>query len=423
LTSIRNLAAVLVLLVALGSATASSGQTIDQARAERADARQERANSAKQLDGLSAEDTALDAAIATLDEHIAEQQARVASAEQALGVAKADESRYQDEIVLALARVDELHRKAQERAVEVYTGLGADDDQADLFGAEPLIKVQRQALIAVVQSDDSGVLDELRAVNEDLQLLRIASQEAAVTAETLRVTLQGELDELDDSRAKQAQLQADLAIRIDELQAEIDDLAASEAQLTQIIAQREAEVARAQEARRQAEAKRQADAERAQAPPVDTTTPTQSDSGTTAPDSPTTTTAAPAPSAPPPAASGTLLFPTSGTVTSNFGQRWGRLHAGLDIGAPTGTPVLAADSGTVIFSGTMSGYGIAVMIDHGNGMVTLYAHMSATTTSKGASVSKGTMVGKVGSTGRSTGPHLHFEVRVNGVATNPRNFF
>jgi murein DD-endopeptidase MepM/ murein hydrolase activator NlpD len=98
------------------------------------------------------------------------------------------------------------------------------------------------------------------------------------------------------------------------------------------------------------------------------------------------------------------------------------MHQGLDISAPTGTPIVAAGSGTVIFAGTQGGYGLTVMIDHGGGLVTLYAHQSQIIAGQGQSVSAGEVIGLIGSTGNSTGPHLHFETRLNGVAQNPNNY-
>lgn len=118
-----------------------------------------------------------------------------------------------------------------------------------------------------------------------------------------------------------------------------------------------------------------------------------------------------------------LIRPTSGTITSRFGSRWGRLHSGLDIGAPKGTPIYAAAGGTVTYSGyNNSGYGNYIIISHGNGIQTLYAHCSELNVTAGTTVSQGQLIGKVGSTGNSTGNHLHFEVRVNGVAQNPQNY-
>ncbi len=127
----------------------------------------------------------------------------------------------------------------------------------------------------------------------------------------------------------------------------------------------------------------------------------------------------------PPPKKGTGVFakPTSrGYITSGFGWRWGRQHTGIDIGVAIGTPVTAADGGEVIFSGTKGGYGKCIIIDHGANMKTLYAHNSKLYVRKGDKVFKGQTIAASGNTGRSTGPHLHFEIQKNGVPVNPTGY-
>ena len=125
---------------------------------------------------------------------------------------------------------------------------------------------------------------------------------------------------------------------------------------------------------------------------------------------------------------GQLIWPTSGPVTSPFGNRvhpvFGgvRFHGGIDIGAPHGARVVAADSGTVVISTFNSSFGNYIVINHGNGMTTLYAHLSTRLVGVGATVARGQHIGNVGSTGVSTGPHLHFEVSVNGTRVNPLRY-
>jgi murein DD-endopeptidase MepM/ murein hydrolase activator NlpD len=119
---------------------------------------------------------------------------------------------------------------------------------------------------------------------------------------------------------------------------------------------------------------------------------------------------------------GGLMWPVSGPVTSPFGWRWGRMHEGIDIAVPTGTPVHAAQSGRVIIAGWMGGYGNLVVIDHGGGLSTAYGHNSSFAVGSGASVAQGQVVAYAGSTGNSTGPHVHFEVRVNGAAVDPLGY-
>ena len=122
---------------------------------------------------------------------------------------------------------------------------------------------------------------------------------------------------------------------------------------------------------------------------------------------------------------GELVWPASGRLSSGFGWRrhpvFGgrRHHNGIDIAAPHGANVVAADRGTVMISGYSSGYGNYIVINHGNGMTTLYAHLSSRRVSVGTTVSRGQVIGLIGSTGVSTGPHLHFEVSVNGSRVNP----
>jgi murein DD-endopeptidase MepM/ murein hydrolase activator NlpD len=122
-----------------------------------------------------------------------------------------------------------------------------------------------------------------------------------------------------------------------------------------------------------------------------------------------------------PSAAG-LIWPVNGPVTSPFGWRWGRLHAGIDIGVPSGTPIHAAASGTVVIAGWVSGYGNYTCIDHGGGMATCYAHQSSFATSVGAHVSQGQVIGYTGCTGHCFGPHLHFEVRINGTPVDPLGY-
>jgi murein DD-endopeptidase MepM/ murein hydrolase activator NlpD len=121
-------------------------------------------------------------------------------------------------------------------------------------------------------------------------------------------------------------------------------------------------------------------------------------------------------------APGGLMWPVSGPVTSPFGWRWGRMHEGIDIGVAYGTPIHAAASGTVIYCGWESGYGNLVVIDHGGGIATAYGHQSSIAAACGQQVSQGDVIGYVGSTGHSTGPHLHFEVRVNGNPVDPLGY-
>ena len=115
-------------------------------------------------------------------------------------------------------------------------------------------------------------------------------------------------------------------------------------------------------------------------------------------------------------------MPAKGEISSFFGKRWGKTHKGIDIAADMGDNIVAADEGTVIFSGTQESYGKVIIIDHQNGYTTRYAHCSKLYAKKGECVGRGDLIAAVGNTGNSTGPHLHFEIRRDNTALDPLGF-
>jgi murein DD-endopeptidase MepM/ murein hydrolase activator NlpD len=119
---------------------------------------------------------------------------------------------------------------------------------------------------------------------------------------------------------------------------------------------------------------------------------------------------------------GSYIWPVNGPIVSPFGMRWGRLHAGVDIAVPSGTPIRAAASGTVAIAGWMGGYGNYTCVNHGGGMATCYAHQTSIGVSVGQSVTQGQVIGSSGCTGHCLGPHVHFEVRINGQPVDPMGY-
>jgi murein DD-endopeptidase MepM/ murein hydrolase activator NlpD len=117
-----------------------------------------------------------------------------------------------------------------------------------------------------------------------------------------------------------------------------------------------------------------------------------------------------------------FVRPGLGRLTSSYGRRWGRLHAGIDLASGMGSPIRAVTNATVLSAGRESGYGYVVRLVHSDGTVTVYAHMSSISVNKGERVAAGERIGREGNTGRSTGPHLHFEVRINGTPVNPASW-
>jgi murein DD-endopeptidase MepM/ murein hydrolase activator NlpD len=134
------------------------------------------------------------------------------------------------------------------------------------------------------------------------------------------------------------------------------------------------------------------------------------------------TSTTPLPAGPVQGGSGSWVWPVNGPVTSPFGPRWGRMHEGIDIAVPSGTPIRAANSGNVILAAPTSGYGNYTCVDHGSGVSSCYAHQSSYATSVGASVAAGEVIGYVGCTGSCFGDHLHFEIRINGAAVDPLGY-
>ena len=114
-----------------------------------------------------------------------------------------------------------------------------------------------------------------------------------------------------------------------------------------------------------------------------------------------------------------FVWPVHGVLTSYFGWRWGRMHEGIDLAVSNGTPVVAAAAGTIIVAGWMGGYGNLVVVDHGGGMSTAYGHNTSVTVGVGQQVAQGQLIAYSGNTGHSTGPHVHFEVRIGGAAVDP----
>jgi murein DD-endopeptidase MepM/ murein hydrolase activator NlpD len=380
---------VAVLLALLGAQLAPAGAAEDP-RAAREAARDRQAQLAEELDGLAASENELLDAIAVLSEQVDAQSGEVSAARQAVAAAEGDVAEAETAMAETSAEIGGLTEAVVERAVETFirpTGSGLGEMVQSRTIAEAS---RKRALLDQVTAKDDDVIDQLNAAQEDFELRKVEAEAATAKADERRVETEARLAELEATRSEQARLVADLDTRQSEVSAEIDAQAASEEELTRIIAVAEARAA--------ASAAASAAARSVGGAPG----------------------AAGAASSDRSVGGGGCIWPTAGSVTSEFGSRWGRLHAGIDIAAPTGTPIYAAQAGTVIFSGVQSGYGNVVIISHEGGLSTLYGHQSRVAASNGQAVSQGDNIGFVGSTGRSTGPHLHFETRYGGSPRNPR---
>jgi murein DD-endopeptidase MepM/ murein hydrolase activator NlpD len=390
---------------------------VEDLRQERENNRREAAEVAEELDALAAEDDELAAAVEALEAHIALQETRIVAAEEAIVDAEARAALARDQADTLDAEAVDIRRRLELAAIDAFVAprpdvLGQLDD-------ENLLDVELTGFyVEEVVGDEYELIDELRvAQSAQTEAIRRAD-EATEEAEAERTDLAARLVELDDSKAEVEVLRAQVAARIDEWEAVGREIEAADAVIAAQIRDLEAELARqaAAEARRRAdeeEARRQAE-EAAAADAVDT------DSET--PDSPDDAPAAP------PVLGGPFVVthrPVPGTVTSRFGLRvhpifgTSRNHYGIDFDGNSGDPIVAAAPGQVISAGWMNGYGNVVVISHGNGYTTLYAHQSQIQVGYGDTVAGGETIGRVGSTGWSTGPHLHWEIRIDGVAVDP----
>jgi murein DD-endopeptidase MepM/ murein hydrolase activator NlpD len=371
----------LVALMVLLLAQPAAGDTISDARRHRDDLRSRRSTAASQLNVLKASNLQLDQALEALTTQVIAQEAKLASARQAVVAAAAELAAAEARLATTKAHIAELHAEVVNRAVDAYmrpseSTFAGFREAADLNDAS-----RRRAMLQQVTNRNADVIDQLKAAREDQQIEQARLDAARRVAEEREAAVESHLGGLKRAREEKARMALALKGRIKTYQAEVDALAAEESAIQALIQRKETE-ARARASRA---------------------------AGTIVGDAGRVSAAG-------------LVWPVRGRVTSEFGWRWGRMHQGIDIAAPTGTPIIAAKRGVVIHAGPMGGYGNCVIVDHGGGFTTVYAHQSRVGARNGQAVEQRQVIGYVGSTGHSTGPHLHFETRVNGSAQNPRRY-
>jgi len=355
----------LIVLVVLGAAVPARGDSISDLKRQRDAAHTKRTQLQKRIDVLRASDSDLTGALERLHNRVLKQENDVQAAQQASLAAQAVVRAAEEKLAATDAQMNSLRKALTDRAVGLYMR-PSQDSIVDLMRTKNIAEAsRREALLNHVIASDREILDRLRSVREDQDAARV---KVAKARELVRQRRQAAIDGLKDlqtSQGEQSRLSDALNKRIAEFIAEADAVERNEANLSALIRKREG----------------------AYTGPI--------------------------------SASG-LIWPIRGPITSGFGMRWGRMHTGIDIGGPIGMPIHAAKSGTIITASWLGGYGNAVVISHGGGFSTLYGHQSRIAVHDGESVSQGQIIGYVGSTGHSTGPHLHFETRVNGSPQNPR---
>ena len=361
------------------AAAQDEDETIGDIRREREEVRDAAADALAQLELLELEDERIGTIVAQIQAGVDQQLAEVQSARQKLNAAEAEVSSRETAAADAAAALNQTKAEIEERAVDAFVGTTRRFEPW-LTSNDLNNTAIRLALIDFAAGNDRDFLDDLRTYQADREAHLRAGEDARVEASALADELATELVELEERQAVQAQVQAELQSRIGQWEVEASQRAVEAEELTELIRDKQAE-------------------ELGFAP---------GDVGAASVEG--------------------FIIPTNAQVGSKFGLRvhpiFGstRMHSGVDMGAPIGQAVWASKEGRVIFAGVKGGYGNAVVIQHEGNVATLYAHLSGFETSVGEWVDTGEVIGLVGSTGWSTGPHLHFETRVNGVPKDPELF-
>ena len=358
-----------------GVSAAPDNDDIRAARDRRETVKDEAASTAEQLELVKAEDVEVADALRALDEYVALQQAKIAAARQAIEAAEAEATLRWVEADQVGEEIGELVAQLQRLAVDAYVGAMR---AGTLLEAEDLSTgLRMSAILDVVTGDRGDLLERLRALESDSEDIARSADGAIIDAEEQERELESSVLLLARRIAAQEAAQDELAKRIAGHEQEIREFEREQYRMAVLIDNLIAE-----ELRRSAPKLTE-----------------QSASG--------------------------FIFPVEGRIGAGFGPRkhpiFGsvRQHNGVDMGCVRGQPIWAAKAGTVIFAGWRDGYGNVVLIEHEGYVVTVYAHQSKLSVSKGNSLDAGDPIGECGSTGWSTGPHLHFEVRVGGEAKDP----
>jgi len=375
-------------LVAVASAPAKSNS-------EKLEAVEEKIGKAEEREGvLSSDIAAMGDEISDLEGQVATLRNQEAAAEEELAAKEAELQGAEDELREALDRLATLRGRLKralvnlrERLVAIYTYGSADLTEVILSSEDYGDMVARTAYFDAINESDQALAERVRSLRDEAKKLVRQRKIAKLTIEDARDAIAAKEQRLEVTRSTLESREGALLSARAERRAALKGIEGDIDEHEEIAADLRAQIAQ----------------EIAEA---------------------TGGVALPAGPMQSPSAAG-FIWPVEGTVTSGFGYRWGRMHEGIDISVPEGTPIRAAADGTVILEQSeyeSGGYGNYTCIDHGGGLSTCYAHQSSFAASVGARVSQGDVIGYSGNTGHSTGPHLHFEVRINGAPTDPLGY-
>lgn len=366
-------------MLTVAPVAAQDDESIGDIRRKREEARDAEAEALEELELLELEDERIGAILEQIQLAVDNQAAQVAAARRQLAAAQAEveaRTRAADSAAGAILRTE---AEIRQRAVDAF--VGTDREFEPWLTSDDLNRTAiRLSLLDFAAGSERDLLDRLRTEQATREENLRLGEEAEAEAEALEAGVVDELAELEERRKTQARIQAELQDRIDAWEREADQRAREAEEFTQLIKEKQAEALGF------------------------------------------------APGDPGSASVEGFIMPTQGSVGSGFGPRIhpifgsSRMHSGVDIGAATGQAIWAAKEGRVIFAGWKGGYGNTVIVQHEGNVATLYAHMSQIQAVDGEWVEQGELIGLIGSTGWSTGPHLHFETRVDGEPKNPELF-
>jgi murein DD-endopeptidase MepM/ murein hydrolase activator NlpD len=390
LSSLAAMALVLLAscLVAVATAPAKSNS-------EKLEAVEEKIGAAEEREGVLTSDIeAIGDKISALEGEVAALRNQEAAAEEELAARQAELEQAEDELHEALERLDTLRGRLKralinlrERLVAIYTYGSTDITSVILSSQDYGDMVAQATYFEAIEESDENLAERVRSLRDEAKKLVRQRKISKLTIEDARDAIAAKEQRLESTRSSLESREGALLSARAERRQTLKGIEGDRDEHEEIAADLRAQIAQ----------------EIAEA---------------------TGGVALPAGPLPSPSAAG-FIWPVEGTLTSGFGYRWGRMHEGIDISVPEGTPIRAAADGTVILMQSeyeSGGYGNYTCIDHGGGLSTCYAHQSSFATSVGAHVSQGDVIGLSGNTGHSTGPHLHFEVRINGAPTDPLGY-
>ncbi len=375
-----------LLLPASALVAQDDNEVIEEAKEQRELKRQEQLAAEAEIALLEAEDLEVVAALEAATSLVNLQEAKAQAAEQRLQAALDTKIQAQEDFLAIASQIEEIEQRALTYAVESYIGMSDRRTEAWFEAEDATIAAHKIALLDLISSNTNDILDQLKLIQEERSYLLTKAAVAQEEADAIREELEQVRLELDAQKAAREEIKEELDVRRAHWDSVLATAVEEQQEITDFIAAEEERIARElEEARRRAE--------------LEARLGQITEAG--------------------------WVLPSPGTITSWFGPRlhpilgYVRMHNGVDFNCWTGDPIRAATDGIVITAEYYGGYGYTIIIQHANSISTLYAHLSGFNSQVNDYVVAGEQIGVCGTTGLSTGPHLHFEVRQSGVPVNP----